>query len=248
MLFSGTERGSTQLPDCELPDYRKGSFCSQLSQTCVQRLAVAVLAFSTILLCAGQRAWCSAAARTSAPEAPAAADQKGTKIVIPASLNTVLDSKKRNAGDQVEAKTAAPVHLPDGTLIPRGAKLMGHITEAKARSKGDTESSLGLVFDSIAAPRGRTINIKASPRAVAPNPSSGESDGGIGYGDLKQTVSHSQPGDQSQPVAILDEQSVGVHGIKNLSLGSDGLLHSDGKTVKLDHGSQMILQAEVAAQ
>ncbi len=247
MLFSGTKPRSAQLPDCELPYYRKWSFCSRPSQIRVQRLAVAVLALSTILICAGQGAWCSAA-RTSAPEAPAAADQKATKIVIPASLNTVLDSKKRNAGDQVEAKTAAPVHLPDGTLIPRGAKLLGHITEAKARSKGDTESSLGLVFDSIAAPGGRTIKINASPRAVAPNPSSGESDAGIGYGDLKQTVSHSQPGDQSQPVAILDEQSVGAHGIKNLSLGSDGVLRSDGKTVKLDHGSQLLLQAEVAAK
>jgi hypothetical protein len=246
MLFNGTKPRSTQ-SDCESPDYRKSTVCSRLLRMRCQRLAVAVLAISTILLCAGQRAW-SSAARTSAPEAPAAADQKGTKIVIPAFLNTVLDSKKRNAGDRVEAKTAAPVHLPNGTLIPRGAKIMGHITEAKARSKGDTESSLGLVFDSIAAPGGRTIDIKASPRAVAPNPSSGESDDGIGYGDLKQTVSHSQPGSQSEPVAILDEQSVGVHGIKNLSLASDGVLRSDGKTVKLDHGSQLLLQAEVGTQ
>jgi hypothetical protein len=207
-----------------------------------------MLVMAAALVCAisfgiDQTASAEAVNRSAVP-APFAADHKTAQIMIPAYLNTGLDSKKRNVGDQVEAKTAAPVHLTDGTLIPRGAKVIGHITEAKARSKGDSESSLSVVFDSLTVPGGRSVNIKAYLRAVAPDSNSGESDGGVGYGDLKQGVAHSQPGDQSQPVPLLDEQSTGVHGIKNLTLGTDGVLRSEGKTVKLDHGSQIMLRAE----
>ena len=182
----------------------------------------------------------------SASLAPGTGDQKAAQLIIPVYLNTAVDSKKRSAGDQVEGKTAAPVKLADGTVVPRGAKIIGHITEAKARSKGDTESSLTIVFDSLTAPGGRTINIKAYPCAIAPNANESDAGGGVGYSGLNQTVEHTQSSTSvSAPVPVLTEQSMGVHGIKNLTLGSDGVLRSEAKTVKLDRGSQMMLRAEV---
>jgi hypothetical protein len=46
-------------------------------------------------------------------------------------------------------------------------------------------------------------------------------------------------------VPLLNEQSVGVLGIKSLRLGADGVLTSDQKTVKLDSGMQIMVQAQI---
>lgn len=74
--------------------------------------------------------------------------------VFAVQLAKSLDSKKLKQGDEVEAKVAADIHAADGMTIPRGSKVIGHVTEAKARSKGDPESALGIAFDKI-GPAGR---------------------------------------------------------------------------------------------
>ena len=50
-------------------------------------------------------------------------------------------------------RIAADLRLKDGTTIPLGSKVTGHVTEAKARSKGDAQSALGIVFDKISSSR-----------------------------------------------------------------------------------------------
>jgi len=47
--------------------------------------------------------------------------------------------------------------------------VIGHVTESKARSKGDTESALAINFDKIIRTGGETP-IKSVIQAVAPNP------------------------------------------------------------------------------
>ena len=46
-------------------------------------------------------------------------------------------------------------------------------------------------------------------------------------------------------VPLLNEQSAGVLGIKNLQLASNGILTSDQKSVKLDSGTQIMIQAQI---
>jgi hypothetical protein len=177
------------------------------------------------------------------------ADQKAS-VVIPTFLDTSLDSKKRTAGDQVQVKIAAPVELSDGTVLPRDAKVTGHITEAKARSKGDSESSLGIVFDKIAMPNGKTMNIKGYLQAVAPNPNAEQNGGGVDYGSsMNRSMEHAGPGMESHTaIPVLNAQSAGVQGIKDLALNGDGLLTSPGKVVKLEYGSQMLLRAQLMGE
>ena len=178
------------------------------------------------------------------------ADQKTVSIPIPISLDTALDSKKRAVGDPVEAKIASPVELSNGTVLPRDAKVTGHITEAKARSKGDSESSLGLVFEKIAMPNGKTLSIKGYLQAVAPNPNADQSGGGVDYGSsINRSLQHAGPGmDSHTATPVLNAQSTGVQGIKDLALNEDGLLTSPGKAVKLDHGVQVMLRAQLGAE
>jgi hypothetical protein len=53
-------------------------------------------------------------------------------------------------------------------VIPRGSKLIGHVTEAKAKAKGESESSLGIVFDR-AVPKngGAEVPVHAVVQALA---------------------------------------------------------------------------------
>lgn len=147
-------------------------------------------------------------------------------------------------------KTTGDVRLPDESVVSRGAKVVGHVTQAKALSGGDAESSLGIAFDKIELKDGKTVTIAGIIRALAPptdaKPGFQDEAAGVGYGDMKQTITNSQGGTKWAPVPALYEQSEGVQGIKDLQLKSDGVITSDGKTVKLDNGSQILVRAQLA--
>jgi hypothetical protein len=213
-----------------------------------ERAKITLLAGAVLLLpvClgSGQNALAEST-NLSASASSAPADAKGAQVILPVSLDTGLDSKKKTAGDEVDAKVASQVKLTDGTVIPRGAKVVGHVTASKAKSKGDTDSSLAIVFDKVDLPGGKTLNIKGSIRAVGPNPNAGDSGGGVNYGGLNQATEHSQTGVPAESVPLLTETSEGAVGIKNLAVDSDGVLRSEGKAVKLEHGAQMMIRAEV---
>lgn len=211
-----------------------------------RQLVPAILLIWSLCLGVDQRA--IAAVRNGAALPPAkAGDQKAGQIPIPLSLETALDSKKRGAGDQVEAKVASQVELSDGRVIPREAKVTGHIVEAKARSKGDSQSSIAIVFDKIDLPGGKSMNIKGYLRAVAPNPNPDENGGGVDYGgSISRSLEHAGPGQESHSaIPILNADSEGAMGMKDLELGSDGVIRSNGKAVKLGHGTQIMIRAEL---
>ncbi len=165
--------------------------------------------------------------------------------VFQVELTKTLDCKKLKPGDMVEAKVLSQVNTPNGTMIPRGAKVTGHVTEVKTRSKGDANSQLGIVFDKISRPGGEDLSMKAVIQALAPNPNADvTTGGGIGYGGMSETMEKPlTPSGGAGPVPLLNEQSTGVLGIKNLELGSDGVLTSSGKDIKLDSGTRVLLNA-----
>lgn len=82
-------------------------------------------------------------------------------------LSSTLDAKKAKPGDPIQAKTTEPSSAPDKTPLPKGTKLLGHVTEAKAAGKGEGESSLGFVFDRAVLKDGREIPISTTVRALA---------------------------------------------------------------------------------
>jgi hypothetical protein len=198
-------------------------------------------------------------AQSAAPASPAApataADSVKGHGIMPVELTKSLDSKKLKEGDPVTGRIAADLRMKDGTAIPRGSKVTGHVTEAKARSKGDPQSALGIVFDKISLPGGKDLAIKGELQAVAPNPNAGTQDTGVparmpsaGEGTGAGT---SMPPPPSTPTSqqtgrpLLNAQSKGVIGIHNLELGENSVLISTGKNVSLDSGTQMMVQVEV---
>ena len=91
-------------------------------------------------------------------------------MTINAELNSSLDSKKVKPGDPVTARATETVKSSDGrTILPKGAKLIGRITQAKSRSKGDDESMLALQFDKAMLKEGQAVALSnVTIQAIAP--------------------------------------------------------------------------------
>jgi hypothetical protein len=74
-----------------------------------------------------------------------------------AELSQSLDTKKCKPGDVVTAKTTAATKSGGEVVIPRGTKLVGHVTESRARAKGESDSELRIMFDKAVLKDGREI-------------------------------------------------------------------------------------------
>ena len=66
---------------------------------------------------------------------------------VNAQLTKRIDGKKLKVGDTVEAKTISEVKLPDGTDLPKGTKLTGKVTDARATSSSDKTSHIAFNLD-----------------------------------------------------------------------------------------------------
>lgn len=134
----------------------------------MNRTGIALLAGSLLVGAAAAMSPTSAQspATSSTPDPPLAATlPSGT--AVNAELNSYLDSKKAKVGDRVEAHTTAAVTIAGKTIVPRGAKLEGHVTEATARSKGDGDSKLAIRFDEAIPKKGEEIPLNVLIMAVA---------------------------------------------------------------------------------
>lgn len=64
-------------------------------------------------------------------------------------LQSSVDVKKSRVGDEVVLKTTKSLKQEGKTVVPKGTKLFGRVTEVVQRSKQTGESRLGLVFERI---------------------------------------------------------------------------------------------------
>jgi hypothetical protein len=87
---------------------------------------------------------------------------------INAELTNSLDSKKVKQGDAVNARASETLKSTDGRIIvPKGAKLTGHVTQASARSAGQSDSTLGLTFEKAMLKNGQEIPLNVAIQAIA---------------------------------------------------------------------------------
>lgn len=112
---------------------------------------------------------------SAAAQEPAPATRSGQSdaslaggTAINAELNSSIDSRKVKPGDIVMAHTTEAVKsFDDRTILPKGTKLAGHVTQASARSKGDAESALGMGFDKAILKSGEEIPLNVTIQALA---------------------------------------------------------------------------------
>src|SRR6266550_9377958 len=87
----------------------------------------------------------TAAHATSTAGSAGAGVAQGT--TIQAVLAKPVDSRKSKVGDEVVAKATQDVKSDGQVVVPKGTRLLGHVTEARAKAKGESDSALGIAFD-----------------------------------------------------------------------------------------------------
>lgn len=108
----------------------------------------------------------SGSSNTADPGSMSGALASGT--TLQAALTKPVDAKKAKPGDQVTAKLTQDVKANGHVVLHKGSKLVGHVTEAQARSKGQAESKLGIVFDKAQLKGGEEASVNAVIQALAP--------------------------------------------------------------------------------
>ncbi|WP_058186035.1 hypothetical protein [Terracidiphilus gabretensis] len=87
-------------------------------------------------------------------------------------LTSKLNSKTAKAGDKVELKTTEKATMADGTVIPKGSKIVGHVTEAQAYIANKDNGRVTLQFDQAEIKSGQSMPIKSAIQTVTPAGSS----------------------------------------------------------------------------
>jgi len=146
--------------------------------------------------------------QTQAPQPGGGASPAGapTRIapgsVLPVSLTKTIDAKKAKTGDEVVAKVTQDMKNNAGeVIVAKDTKVVGHVTEAQARTKEQKESEVGIAFDRAVMKNGSEMQMPMSIQAIIGPQNNGEQNsqnnagGGTGYGSAPGgTTSNSSTG------------------------------------------------------
>lgn len=88
---------------------------------------------------------------------------------VKAELEGKLDSKSAKVGERVVLKTTEKMKTADGVVIPRGSRLIGHVTEVRAHAKGHEEASLAIAFEQVELKHGESFAIHSMIEQVRPS-------------------------------------------------------------------------------
>ena len=87
---------------------------------------------------------------------------------LQAELTKPIDAKKAKAGDEVSAKVTQDVKSDGKVVIHKGTRLVGHVTEAQARTKEQANSTLGIAFDKAVLKGGEEVSFNSVIQAIGP--------------------------------------------------------------------------------
>jgi hypothetical protein len=112
-----------------------------------------------------QGALSSQSGSTSAQAANSSRAASGS--TVHATLVKPVDARKNKAGDEVIAKNTQDIQSNGQVIVPKGCKLVGHVTEVKAKGNGEAQSAVGIAFDHAILKDGREVPMTASIQALA---------------------------------------------------------------------------------
>ena len=148
----------------------------------------------------------------SQPSAPSQAEPNGQQEpaqqpnvrtvqvqLVTGELQDKLDSKSAKQGDTVVLKTKEDVKTPDGTSIPKGSKLVGHVTNVQTRGDGKENSQITLQFDRADVKDGQSLPIESVLESVAPSAGDSTTESNSGMGPMPNAPATASPGMASTP-------------------------------------------------
>jgi hypothetical protein len=186
---------------------------------------------------------------------------------VSAELTKRIDTKNAKQGDEVNARVTSTAKLPDGTELPRGTKLIGKVTDVKAKSKEDKSSHLAFSIDHAVLKDGKQVPVMAAVTSVTGPAQSSASEmmspggGSAPSGGSSGSMGSSAPSAPSAPVmnttgsgsntggGVLKsaQDRVPVGNMPGVILsaasapGSAGALDASGDNIKLDSGTMLTL-------
>jgi hypothetical protein len=87
--------------------------------------------------------------------------------VIPVQLTGTVDARKAKPGDAIEARITQDLTTRNGELlVPKDTKVVGHVTEAQARTKEQKESQVGIAFDHAVMKDGSDVSLPMLIQAI----------------------------------------------------------------------------------
>jgi hypothetical protein len=72
-----------------------------------------------------------------------------SNTALAAKLENSLDASRAKVGDQVVLKTTQAIKQNGEVIVPKGSKLIGHVTEVQQRTKANGQSRIGVAFDRL---------------------------------------------------------------------------------------------------
>jgi hypothetical protein len=110
------------------------------------------LSFACSLVASAQQAQSKASGATSNQASASASHSvinlaSGTSLT--GQLQNTIDVRQAKVGDRVIVKTTQAVKSGGQTVVGKGSRLVGHVTEVVQRSKGNGESRIGILFDRL---------------------------------------------------------------------------------------------------
>lgn len=136
---------------------------------------------------------------------------------VAANIEKGIDAKKAKAGDSFSAKTVSGTTLNDGTVVPAGSVLEGHVDSATP-SEHKSDSTLVLTIDKLQVKGGKEIPVKATIISVA----TFETEMGGGSGQQQDRAFDTNARDSARMNGASDAQSAstGPHSVPGLTLTS----------------------------
>lgn len=111
------------------------------------------------------------AAGEAAAEAQAQAGRSSAALASGTTVEAVLtkpvDARRNKEGDEVQAKVTKDVLTGGDVVIPRNSKLLGRVTRAQTRGRGQAESALAVVFDRAILKDGTEVPVNVVIQAIA---------------------------------------------------------------------------------
>jgi hypothetical protein len=139
-----------------------------------------------------------------------------SRTQVAAQLEKSLDARHAKAGDSVELRTIQAVKQGGKVVVPKGARLFGHVTDVQQQTDSNGESRIGVIFDRLR--NGSTeIPITASILSIAQPGSRAQASN-----DLFETNSMAQSSSSARSSATSSSNGQGSGG---------GLLGGVGSTV-----------------
>ncbi len=142
----------------------------------------------------------------AAPSAPASTASTAPRIapgsVIPVQLTKSIDAKKAKTGDEVVARVTQDLRNNAGmVIVAKDTKVVGHVTEAQARSKEQKESEVAIAFDHMVPKSGEAMQMPMSIQAIiAPqNPNSANAPNSQQGSQQGAQPTSSYPGSENGP-------------------------------------------------